>query len=87
VRLTDNSSAYEIGPPAALETRTLPDDARVQTPGDAPLNIVFEPDGSASATPAPSPGPEITFKVSSADGAPDHDLEINTATSRVRIVD
>jgi prepilin-type N-terminal cleavage/methylation domain-containing protein len=82
VRLTDNSSTYQIGPPDALEPRTLPDDARVQTPGDAPLNIVFEPDGSA--TPDGSP---ITCKVTSADGAPDHDIEINPATSRVRIVD
>jgi prepilin-type N-terminal cleavage/methylation domain-containing protein len=82
VRLTDNSSTYQIGPPAALETRTLPDDARVQTPGDTPLNIVLKSDGSATPV-----GSSITFKVTSADGAPDHDIEINTSTSRVSIVD
>jgi prepilin-type N-terminal cleavage/methylation domain-containing protein len=81
VRLTDNASTYQIGPPAALETRTLPDDARVDTAGPT-LNIVFKPDGSA--TPSGSP---ITLRVSSADGAPDHDIEINTATSRVKVVD
>jgi type II secretion system protein H len=84
VRLTDNSSTYQIESPApaAVETRTLPDDVRVQTTGDTPLEIVFKPDGSAAPV-----GPPITFKVASADGAPDHTIEINTATSRVRIVD
>jgi prepilin-type N-terminal cleavage/methylation domain-containing protein len=84
VHLTDNSSTYQIGPaaPAAAETRTLPDDVRVQTTGDTPLEIVFKPDGSATPV-----GPPITFKVASADGAPGHNIEINTTTSRVRIVD
>jgi prepilin-type N-terminal cleavage/methylation domain-containing protein len=81
VHLTDNSSSYEVGPSAELASRTLPDDARVQTTG-ATLNIVFKPDGSATPS-----GPPITLKVSSADGAPDHDIEINTATSSVSIVD
>src|SRR5688500_9714996 len=40
VRLTDNGSTYRIGPPAALETVTLPDGTKVDTPG-ATLNIVF----------------------------------------------
>jgi prepilin-type N-terminal cleavage/methylation domain-containing protein len=83
IRLTANSSTYQTGPSAALQTRTLPDDADV----DTTVSIVFKSDGSASATPAPPSGSPITFKVRSADGAPDHDIEINTATSRVKIVD
>ena len=81
VRLTDNTSTYQTGPTAALETRTLPDDAKVDITGPT-LNILFKPDGSA--TPSGSP---ITFRVTSADGAPDHDIEVNTATSRVKVVD
>jgi prepilin-type N-terminal cleavage/methylation domain-containing protein len=82
VHLTDNDSTYEIGsPPAALEARTLPDNTRVDTTGDE-LIILFKPDGSAGPSGSP-----ITFEVSSADGAPDHDIEINTATSRVKVVD
>ena len=83
VRLTANSSTYRIGPPAALETRTLPDDTRA----DTTIIIVFEPTGAASATPAPPSGSPIAFKVRSADGSPDHDIQINTATSRVKVVD
>jgi prepilin-type N-terminal cleavage/methylation domain-containing protein len=81
VRLTDNNATYRIGPSAALETRTLPDDARVDITGPT-LNVVFKSDGSATPS-----GSSITFKVTSADGAPDHDIEINTATSRVKVVD
>jgi type IV fimbrial biogenesis protein FimT len=80
VRLTASSTSYQVGPPPALETRTLPDDTTV----DPTLTIVFTPDGAVSATPSGSP---ITFKVRSTDGAPDRDIEINTATSRVRVVD
>ena len=83
VRLTANSSTYQIGPSAALETRTLPDN----TEADTTITIVFVPTGSALATPAPPSGAPIAFKVRSADGAPDHDIQINTATSRVKVVD
>jgi prepilin-type N-terminal cleavage/methylation domain-containing protein len=85
VGLTDNNSIYQIGP-SPPESRTLPDGAKVDITGST-LDIVFKPDGSASATPAPPSGLPITFKVTSADGAPDHDIEINTATSRVKVVD
>jgi prepilin-type N-terminal cleavage/methylation domain-containing protein len=81
VHLTDNSSTYWIGPPGALEARTLPDDARVDTTGSE-LNLDFSPDGSAAPSGAP-----INFRVSSVDGTPYHDLEIITATSRVKVVD
>jgi prepilin-type N-terminal cleavage/methylation domain-containing protein len=83
VRLTAGSPTYQIGPSGALETGTLPDGTVV----DVTLVLVFEPDGSASATPAPPSGSPVTFKVRSDDGAPDHDVEVNPATSRVRIVD
>jgi prepilin-type N-terminal cleavage/methylation domain-containing protein len=80
VSLTAGNSTYNIGPAGAPQTRTLPDDTDV----DTTRTIVFSPGGSASATP---PGSPITFKVRSADGSPDHDIEINTMTSRVRVVD
>ena len=83
VRLTANSSTYWMGPSTALETRTLPDN----TEADTTITIVFVPTGSALATPAPPSGAPIAFKVRSADGAPDHDIQINTATSRVKVVD
>ena len=84
VRLTDNSSTYLIGrPPAALATYTtytLPNNARVDTPG-ATLNIVFAPNGSVT----PPVGAPITFNVRSADGNPSHTIEINRLTSRVEV--
>jgi hypothetical protein len=84
VCLTDNSSTYRIGqPPAACATYTtytLPENARVQTPG-ATLNIVFAPNGSVT----PSAGAPITFDVSSADGNPSHTIEIIRLTSRVEV--
>jgi prepilin-type N-terminal cleavage/methylation domain-containing protein len=85
VRLTDNSSTYLIGrPPAALATYTtytLPNNARVDTPGATPLNIVFAPNGSVT----PPVGAPITFNVRSADGNPSHEIEINRLTSRVEV--
>lgn len=83
VRLTADSSTYQTGPSIALQTRILPDD----TDANSTVSIVFKPDGSVSATPAPPSGSPITFKIRSADGAPDHDIEINTVTSRVKVVD
>jgi prepilin-type N-terminal cleavage/methylation domain-containing protein len=80
VSLTAGNSTYDIGPSGTPQTRTLPDDAEV----DTTVSIVFNPDGSASATPSSSP---IAFKVRAADDSPDHDIQINTATSRVRVID
>jgi prepilin-type N-terminal cleavage/methylation domain-containing protein len=79
VRLIDNSSTYQIGPPAALTTDTLPDDTKVDTPGPT-LNIVFKPDGSVTPSGAP-----ITFDVSAADGDPSHTIEVNRITSRIEV--
>jgi prepilin-type N-terminal cleavage/methylation domain-containing protein len=79
VRLTDNGSTYRIGPPAALETVTLPDGTKVDTPG-ATLNIVFKSDGSVTP-----PGAPITFNVRSVDGNPSHTIEVNRLTSRIEV--
>jgi prepilin-type N-terminal cleavage/methylation domain-containing protein len=83
VRLTDNSTTYQMGqPPAAFETYTtytLPDDTKVDTPG-ATLNIAFKSDGSATPS-----GDPITFNVSSTDGNPSHTIEINPLTSRIEV--
>jgi prepilin-type N-terminal cleavage/methylation domain-containing protein len=79
--------------PDQFETRTLvgmegldPDEDTEGTIGtpvsDTTLTIVFEPDGSASATPAESP---ICFQVQSADGAPFNTIEINTTTSMIEV--
>jgi prepilin-type N-terminal cleavage/methylation domain-containing protein len=81
IRLNAGSSTYQIGPSAPLRTRTLSDGTTV----DATLAIVFKPDGSVSTSP-PSGSP-ITFKVRSSDGDPAHNIQINTATSRVKVVD
>jgi prepilin-type N-terminal cleavage/methylation domain-containing protein len=49
---------------------------------DTAATITFEPDGSALLEDACS---ETLVRVSSADGDPDHDIEINAATSRIQI--
>jgi len=49
---------------------------------DAGADITFEADGSASL---PGGAPSATFTVSSAEGAPAHDIQINAAVSRVQI--
>jgi len=88
VEMDVDSSTYEIGPPAALETRTLlgMEGADAGAPvTDTTLTIVFEPDGSASATPAPPVGSPIAFGVHSLDGCPSDTIEINTVTSRIEV--
>jgi prepilin-type N-terminal cleavage/methylation domain-containing protein len=72
----DGDSTYQIGPSVAPQTRTLPDGADV----DTSVTFTFKPNGSVSGSPT-------TFKVRAADGSPDHDIEINAMTSRVRVVD
>jgi Tfp pilus assembly protein FimT len=86
--LTQDTNTYQIGTPSDLETHTLVgmEGADVDPPLiDTTLAIVFEPDGSASATPAPPAGSPIVFGVHSPDGAPCHTVEINTITSRVEV--
>jgi type II secretion system protein H len=94
VHLTDNSPTYEIrndlddngviecpntDGDCEIVTYTLPDDAKVDTPG-ATLDFVFTPDGSVTP-----PGAPITFSLSSADGNPSHTIEINRLTSRIEV--
>lgn len=89
VHLTADSATYQIGPSGGtLKTNTLlaleGDD--VDSPVvDTTLIIVFEPDGSASATPAPPEGSPITFGIHAPDGSPCHTIELNTVTSRVEV--
>jgi type IV fimbrial biogenesis protein FimT len=49
---------------------------------DSAAIITFEPNGSALL---PEDACSATLVVSSADGDPDHDIEINAATSRIQI--
>jgi prepilin-type N-terminal cleavage/methylation domain-containing protein len=77
VSLTSGSSTYTMGRVGATpSTRTLPDGTEAGTT----VTITFKPDGSAQAT-ASSP-----YKVRAADGDPDHDIQLNEATSRVSVV-
>ncbi len=78
VTLTAGGSSYQV----AGAPRTLSDGAKV----DSTIIIVFGPDGSASATPAPASGSPITFRVEASDGDPGYDIQINPVTSRVEIV-
>jgi type IV fimbrial biogenesis protein FimT len=81
IHLNAGSSTYQIGPPSSLRTRTLPDETTV----DTTLTIVFNSDGSVATVP-PSGSP-VAFKVLSSDGAPEHNIQITTTTSKVEIVD
>lgn len=83
IHLNAGSTTYQIGPPASLRTRTLPDETTV----DTTLTIVFKPDGSVTASPTPPSGTSISFTVRASDGDPGHNIQINTATSRVKVVD
>src|SRR5215210_489162 len=80
-----DSSTYQVGPediPADLDTVTLPSDDQ-GTPKTKILvatTIVFKSDGGAVIDP---PG-DIT--VAAIDGAPFHTININTVTSRVKVV-
>ena len=77
---TSNPTTYQMGPTGSLSTRYLPEGARIGTTA----TITFNPNGSASSNPS-SVG-WIRVKATS-DDAKFHDLEVNTATSRVKLVD
>ena len=95
-RLTDSSfivpsadsSTYQVGqvgPPEDLETRNLPgdDQGTPRTKIVAATTITFHSDGSAEIDPAG----DIT--VTTTDGDPDdpfHTINVNTVTSRVKVV-
>ncbi len=89
-RLTDtsfivpsaDSSTYQVGPPADLDTMTLPGDDQ-GTPKTKILvatTIVFKSNGGAVINP---PG---NITVAATDGDPSHEININTVTSRVKVV-
>ena len=80
VVLAADSSEYTMGP--AAEPRDLDDDPGDLVVVDTGGTITFEADGSATL---PGGASSATFTVSSADGAPAHEIEINAAVSRVQI--
>jgi prepilin-type N-terminal cleavage/methylation domain-containing protein len=91
-RLTDSSfvvpsadsSTYQIGPPADLKTRTLPGDDQ-GTPKTKILDattITFHTEGGAAIDPAGV----INITVAATDGDPCHTINVNTVTSRVKVV-
>jgi prepilin-type N-terminal cleavage/methylation domain-containing protein len=85
VVIVPDSSTYQIGPAGDLETRTLPgdDQGTPRTKILAATTITFHSDGSAEIDPAG----DIT--VTTTDGDPDdpfHTVNVNTVTSRVKVV-
>ena len=85
-RLTDvsfvvpsaDSSTYQVGP----DPMTLPgdDQGTPKTKIVAPTAITFHSNGSAEIDPAGN------ITVASTDGDPSHEIEINSITSRVKVV-
>lgn len=80
VVLANGSSTYQIGPPGALVTRTLPDGVKVVT---ALTTVEFKADGSATG--ASGAADEIVVSKTSPATAPKHGISINPATSRVKV--
>ena len=81
VVLTADSSTYTIGPVGAPSARDLDDDpAGDEVVVDTTATITFEPDGSAVL-----PGDDPLIVSSADDGALNHAIEINAATSRIQI--
>lgn len=79
VALTSGSSTYTIGPAGSPATRSLPDG----TVSGTDTGMTFIADGSVS----PPGSGTITVRVEAANNASNYrDIEVNTATSRVRII-
>jgi len=78
----DPLSTYQIGPPGDLETRTLPgdDQGTSETKIASATTITFHSDGSADIDPAGN------VTVAATDGEPFHTINVNTVTSRVKVV-
>jgi len=78
----DPLSTYQVGPPGDLDTMTLPgdDQGTPKTKIVAPTAITFHSNGSAEIDPAGN------ITVASTDGDPSHEIEINSITSRVKVV-
>ena len=89
-RLTDSSfvvpsadsSTYQVGSPGDLDTMTLPgdDQGTPKTKIVAPTAITFHSNGSAEIDPAGN------ITAASTEGDPSHEIEINSITSRVKVV-
>jgi prepilin-type N-terminal cleavage/methylation domain-containing protein len=79
-----DSSTYQVGPPGDLETRTLPgdDQGTPKTKILAATTITFHTEGGAEIDPAG----DINITVAATDGDPCHTININTVTSRVKVV-
>ena len=85
----DGDSTYTIGPTGSPVDEDLDDDPAgdpvVVGPASTITTITFKPDGSATL-PGASP---LTLTVRSADGDPNdpnHDIQINAATSEIKVV-
>ena len=78
----DPLSTYQVGPPGDLDTMTLPgdDQGTPKTKIVAPTAITFHSNGSAEIVPAGD------IFVAATDGDPDHRINVNTVTSRVKVV-
>ena len=79
VTLTGGSSEYTM---TGEGTRDLDDDPGDLVVVDTSAAFTFEGDGSATL---PGGAPSATFTVSSADGAPAHEVQVDAAVSRVQI--
>ena len=77
-------STYEVGPAGALAFDWLPEGTQIATA----TNIVFKANGSAQVVSGPAAaGGIITITVrSSNDAANSHTIQINTTTSRIKVV-
>jgi type IV fimbrial biogenesis protein FimT len=81
----DPLSTYQVGPPEDIETMTLPgdDQGTPKTKIGVATTITFNSDGRAEIDPAGN------ITVTTTDGDPDdpfHDINVNTVTSRVKVV-
>ncbi len=82
VTLAAGSSEYTVT--GSATPRDLDDDpASHELIVNSTMTITFNSDGSAAL---PGGATSATLTVSSADGDPDHGIEINSATSRIEIV-
>jgi Tfp pilus assembly protein FimT len=76
---------YEVGPAGAVASDRLPEGTRISA---TPTKIKFKAAGTAEVVSGPAAADGfITVTVrSSEDAANNHAIEINTATSRIRVV-
>jgi len=90
-----DSSTYQVGqvgPPEDLETRNLPGDdqgtPKTKIVAATTITITFHAEGGAEIDPA-GPAGVINITVTTTDGDPDdpiHTIDVNTVTSRVKVV-